>query len=119
MAIDSYAQNRDAELAKKRYTDLGSNAADVLNGDGCSRIAEYRDILAFMHGAGGAEVATRGGTGRNAWREEAGSSILTMRRWPLPGVSVIAGGAFYCHLASTSVAAEPTPPCKPGSCAPG
>jgi hypothetical protein len=115
MAIDSYAQNRDAELAKKRYADLGPNAADVLNAvmdnPGSQNI---ETILAFNATVqGGAEVATTPeGAVATPGEKKAGGSILTMAAVALCLVFlVIAGGAFYLFIWRPRAGgqAEPTP----------
>ena len=102
MAIDSYAQNRDANLAKKRYADLGPKAADVLNAvmdaPGAQNI---ETILAFKATVqGGAEVVTTPeGTAAAPAASKPGGSILTMAFVALCLVFlVIAGGAFYLFI---------------------
>jgi hypothetical protein len=115
MAIDSYAQNHDAELAKKRFADLGPAGEDVLNTvmDNPGSLT-IETLLAFQATVkGGAEVApTTEGQATQAAGGKAGGSILTMAAVVLCLVFlVIAGGAYYLFIyrPRTGAAAPVTP----------
>ena len=102
MAIDSYAQNRDAELAKKRFADLGPNASEVMNAVMDTPGAlNFETILAFSATVqAGAELVTTP-QAEAAQPEEAkqGSNILRMAAFVLLLIFVvIAGGAFYLFI---------------------
>jgi len=101
MAIDSYAQNRDTELAKKRFADLGPNGAAVLNAVADSPGAQnFETILAFQATVqGGAAALTTPEAATEAPAQEKGGGILTMALVALCLVFVvIAGGAYYLFI---------------------
>jgi len=101
MAIDSYAQNRDAELAKKRFAELGENGETILekvmdNPAGLNLEA----LLAFK-----ATVQAAPGTALtltpppSATEQRARSTAAGVVRWLLPAMCVIflaiAAGVVY------------------------
>lgn len=104
MAIDSYAQNRDAELAKKRYADLGSSGPEALNAVMDNPGSQNIEVILAFNATvqGGAEVLTTpGAEGAVATPEpeESRSSVLTMTLVVLCLVFLtIAGGAFYIFI---------------------
>lgn len=102
MSIDSYAQNRDAELAKKRYADLGPNAAEVMGAVMESPGAQnFETILAFSATVqGGVEPAIPPeGEAAQPEEEKQSSNILRMAAVVLFLIFVvIAGGAFYLFI---------------------
>jgi hypothetical protein len=103
MAIDSYARNPDAELAKKRFADMGPAGAAaldaVMNNPGAQN---FETILAFQATVtGGAPPATPvvGEATPAAEEGGGGGSILTMAAIVLCLVFlVIAGGAYYLFI---------------------
>ena len=100
MAIDSYAYNRDAVLAQKRFADLGPNAATVLNTVADNPGAQsFEMVLNFQAAVQGGEAVTTPGAQTEAPAEARGSSILTMAFVALCLVFlVIAGGAYYLFI---------------------
>lgn len=107
MAIDSYARNPDAELAKKRYADMGASGAAaldaVMNNPGA---LPFEAVLAFQATVqGGAPPATAPEAGAEQPAEgpqeaaEEGGSVLTQALIALCLVAlVIAGGAYYFFI---------------------
>lgn len=104
MAIDSYTQNRDAELAKKRYGELGENGAAVLekvmdNPAGLNVEA----LLAFKATVQGAPVAAVTGTPPVSPSEQKGRTAAAgVIRWLLPAmcavILLVAAGVVYLFV---------------------
>jgi hypothetical protein len=104
MAIDSYAQNRDAELAKKRYADLGLNGPEALNAVMDNPGSQNIEVILAFNATvqGGAEAVTTPGVGEvvaTPEAEESRTGVLTMALVVLCLVFLtIAGGAFYLFI---------------------
>jgi hypothetical protein len=104
MAIDSYAFNQNADLAKKRFADVGPGAATVLEGIMESPGEQNPEtILAYKAtAAGGVEVVTTPGEEAQPEEEPAESAGSSIVRLAIPVMClvflIIAGAAFYVFI---------------------